>query len=81
MDFEIRLKDGDFYYLNDDGKYVKVGSVVADWEPFELSTSYANEIIKCRYYETTGKSPCCTQDCRGCIWSETSDKQANEYVD
>lgn len=36
MGFEIRLKDGDFYYLNDDGEYVKIGSgtVDADWVTF-----------------------------------------------
>lgn len=42
MGFETRLKDGDFYYLNDDGEYVKVGSVVsdADWVTFSEEPKY-----------------------------------------
>jgi len=47
MGFEIRLKDGEFYYLNDDGEYVKVGSgsVVsdADWVTFSEDK---NEVVE-----------------------------------
>lgn len=27
----------------------------------------------CTYYDNNGKAPCCTHDCKGCMWYEEED--------
>lgn len=29
----------------------------------------------CTYQKENGKTPCCTHDCDGCVWNQTSENE------